>query len=835
MEKDKKSTPLLSVVNPSGIKLTTPPPFAGYDIAVLTDFLDFVFHAADPTDGAEPLCWQTGQGRNPGYPTLEADFLNILAKKTRPAALYYGTSRCIPDPDTGKPRNRKGLFSSLHVVVLDDIGYDKKKSKVHVDKLPKNFPPSYIIESSKGNFQYGYVLDKPVDNLAAAEGLIALVYEAGFSDDGGKMATKLVRLPGGVNGKKGVKADFPVTLVSTNGPTYTPQEIIDAMKLGVIWQDMLEDAEAVTKRRALLERGAGASVWSPIKVVAPSIGGVIDPVLEWLYKRDDVMIDNGGEWVDITCPWGEGHTDPTQITAGYAPTGRGKDSSQRGFHCFHANCSNYKTEEFLHYVAANEGPTAGRRDNAAELTQTYVFQPRKNGGLIWQIRGLPVPQAYDMSSFNGIHPHSVAIVHPDGKVKFVKETKLWELSHNKVIVRGVRFDPTTTDRIIERKKQLFLNIYTAPDWPSCTPDPHHVGLFNEYLNYLIPSDEEREYFIDWVAAKVQNMGFRGAGILMVANLQGIGRSTLAKGLRRLFGASNCATVEFDTLIGDNNFNEWEEKPMIFVDETLGGKTPGGFSGGYEKLKSRIDPAPQETVIRRKYGDENSVTVHSSFLLMSNHAAAISIPADDRRLYVIQNAPLPAEPSFYTKFHSWWLGPDESKPEDAVWGPHIWNHLKNRKVDLQRLLAPPPKTAGKDEMVDRGETAIEAVVRILCEIWPSEVVGTMSMLRCVNAYDAELNLASLNDSSKAVKAAIHRATTAYAKPRYPVHFEGKNVVPRVITNRMGSMDKRINPLNVSKSLPKKEITALLRDCLATAGDLSKIKQKLREEMEKADLI
>ena len=98
--------------------------------------------------------------------------------------------------------------------MLDDIG-----TKVPIDTLPEGLEPTYIIESSAGNYQYGFVLDEPVTDLEQAEALIQLVYESGYSDAGGKMATKLVRLPGGVNGKKGEKRLFPVKLTKDDGVT----------------------------------------------------------------------------------------------------------------------------------------------------------------------------------------------------------------------------------------------------------------------------------------------------------------------------------------------------------------------------------------------------------------------------------------------------------------------------------------------------------------------------------------------------------------------------------------------------------------------------------------
>ena len=157
-----------------------------YDTDAIDEFLDLVFHAV--TNEERVLTWKAKPGGTPGYPIADDKLIDNLRRTKAPLALYYGTSTCEPDPATGKLYNRKALFKALHVVVLDDIG-----TKVPVDKLPEGFEPTYIIESSKGNYQYGYVLDAPVTDLEAATMLVQLVYDAGLSDGGGKMATKLVR------------------------------------------------------------------------------------------------------------------------------------------------------------------------------------------------------------------------------------------------------------------------------------------------------------------------------------------------------------------------------------------------------------------------------------------------------------------------------------------------------------------------------------------------------------------------------------------------------------------------------------------------------------------
>ena len=66
------------------------------------------------------------------------------------------------------------------MVVLADIG-----TKIPLAKIPKGFRPTYILDTSAANFQYGYVLEEPVRDLPAAAMLVQLMYESGLSDEGG--------------------------------------------------------------------------------------------------------------------------------------------------------------------------------------------------------------------------------------------------------------------------------------------------------------------------------------------------------------------------------------------------------------------------------------------------------------------------------------------------------------------------------------------------------------------------------------------------------------------------------------------------------------------------
>jgi hypothetical protein len=112
---------------------------------------------------------------------------------------YFTISTFYCD-DSNQARRRKALYRQTHCLVLDDVV--EKLSEEAAQRLPR---PSWILETSKGSFQWGYILNTPcteaslIDNLN--DGLIASDLAPSGKDPGQRGITRYVRLPEGVNNK----------------------------------------------------------------------------------------------------------------------------------------------------------------------------------------------------------------------------------------------------------------------------------------------------------------------------------------------------------------------------------------------------------------------------------------------------------------------------------------------------------------------------------------------------------------------------------------------------------------------------------------------------------
>lgn len=75
---------------------------------------------------------------------------------------YFTVSLFEPDPKDGlSSRRRKDLFEAAYCLVIDDVG-----TKIDMDAFEDNNLLSnwwaWILETSPGNYQYGYIFDKPI-------------------------------------------------------------------------------------------------------------------------------------------------------------------------------------------------------------------------------------------------------------------------------------------------------------------------------------------------------------------------------------------------------------------------------------------------------------------------------------------------------------------------------------------------------------------------------------------------------------------------------------------------------------------------------------------------
>jgi hypothetical protein len=120
--------------------------------------------------------------------------------RMQPNTNQYFTISLFYCDEQQQARRRKALFRETPCIVLDDV--KEKLSLTEVNKLPK---PAWILETSPGSEQWGYILDKPCSERGRVENLLDGLVANGLApegkDPGMKGVTRYVRLPEGINNK----------------------------------------------------------------------------------------------------------------------------------------------------------------------------------------------------------------------------------------------------------------------------------------------------------------------------------------------------------------------------------------------------------------------------------------------------------------------------------------------------------------------------------------------------------------------------------------------------------------------------------------------------------
>lgn len=279
---------------------------------------------------------------------------------------YFSLAVFRPD-EAGQYRRQKARFHALHAVMLDDVG-----SKVAMERL--TLPPSWLLETSPGNHQAGYLLREPLTDGNAADRLMNAIVNAGLCDPGANgPRARLARLPVAVNGKHALP--FHCRMVGWAPELrYSVQELVEGLQLEIA---QAERPRRQSARVAQAQPVDGDPVWIP----RPEENAVLAALRErGLYKAP---LGDGKH--DITCPWVEDHTDA--VDGGTAYFEPDDNWPIGGFKCLHGHCAGRHIRDLLRVLdvevgAARMKPTirimAGEIHRVVDAAERELAQSRRH-------------------------------------------------------------------------------------------------------------------------------------------------------------------------------------------------------------------------------------------------------------------------------------------------------------------------------------------------------------------------------------------------------------------------------------------------------------------------
>jgi RecA-family ATPase len=245
----------------------------------------------------------------------------------------FTTISVFNETEDGKTYRRKALCDKTYLIMIDDVG-----TKVDAQDLISFYglEPSYRLETSPGNEQWGLVLETGDARRWAVEqlqnGMVAQGLAVDGKDPGIKGVTRYCRLPEGINNK---------------------QKYVD--QLGEPFRHRLIDWHP--ERKFTLEQIAnlfGIALLEPAAVLerqAPDIEIGYDHVLDALAAEGLIKESVSGKpgAYDITCPWVHEHTDANDSGSVYFGLGYvnelGESYPGGGFKCHHGHCDTRKLHD----------------------------------------------------------------------------------------------------------------------------------------------------------------------------------------------------------------------------------------------------------------------------------------------------------------------------------------------------------------------------------------------------------------------------------------------------------------------------------------------------------
>ena len=286
---------------------------------------------------------------------------------------YFSLAVFRPD-EAGQYRRQKARFHALYSVMLDDVG-----TKVAMERL--TLPPSWLIETSAGNHQAGYLLSEPLTDGAAADRLMNAIVAAALCDPGANgPRARLARLPVAMNGKH--TPPFTCRMVSWSPELrYSITDLVYGLQLEIA-------PEGRAKRQSTRTAQARPIDGDPVWIPRPDENSVLVALRDrGLYK---VPLGDGKH--DITCPWVQEHTG--MVDGGTAYFEPDDNWPIGGFKCLHGHCADRHVRDLLRFVdieanAARMKPTirvmAGEIHRVVDAAERELANSRRHyqrGGLI---------------------------------------------------------------------------------------------------------------------------------------------------------------------------------------------------------------------------------------------------------------------------------------------------------------------------------------------------------------------------------------------------------------------------------------------------------------------
>lgn len=593
---------------------------------------------------------------------------------------YYTVSLFKPfiDPNTGEivKKRRKASFEAIYVICLDDV-----KEKLDLEQAKRLPEPSFILETSHGSEQWGYILSTPCDNMNQADNLLDGLVSRGLAPDGKdpgmKGVTRYVRLPEGRNTKAnkivfGRPFNCRLNLWKPEN-TYSMEQIAAPFEI---------DLNAQRREVAL----AGATDND-------------HPVIH----KVDINSKIGPGQYDIRCPWIHEHT--SQDNSGTAIFTN--DDGTLGFKCHHGHCQNRTALDVIRHfdmqddinrwkmqdlIKKYEAPAPAPVQESVQVKktetveehpveflidklETMLFGPERNDlarDILLAVKDFDAITRIDVQKkvkmimdWNNTEFKEIvkslkapAVVLSDDELAFYKsyvfvaeqnkfyhpEKKMWHTPeaftnihfHNDQEARkqALLGAVTKVDRIdylpeapdtFEENGMVYANIWREK------PIPRAKGNCDNWLNHFKLLGWESSHMINWMAFTLQRPAEKINHGIILGGSEGSGKDWLLTPLKRAMGFDH-RTIEGEELLKEYNNYVIGTKYLHINEVELGDNREALRISN--KIKPMLAGPPPTLRIREMYAGAYEVRNLVNVTMATNSRMPLRLTEVSRRLYCL---------------------------------------------------------------------------------------------------------------------------------------------------------------------------------------------------------
>lgn len=275
-------------------------------------------------------------------------------------------------------------------------------------------------------------------------------------------------------------------------------------------------------------------------------------------------------------------------------------------------------------------------------------------------------------------------------------------------VLSLEYEPSQPEGVFERAGEKFYNCYRAPNIEAIEGD---WTPFTEFLEHLVPVEEERGHLVRMMAWTIRNPGKKlSHAMLLQSPIQGNGKTTLTQIWRHMLGWEN--TRETTSSEMDSQFQSYiKNKLFVLLDEL----NLGSGRNAYNRLKTILTSST--VAVDEKYEKAREMRNFTNWVFVSNLDAPILIEPQDRSFFVIQTHAPSRSPEYWSSFYDWW------KANLGV----LKSYFESIDLDEFKPKARPPMTVGKERLIEQSEPPLEQNLRELIQEmkYPLKEVCTLS--------------------------------------------------------------------------------------------------------------